>query len=575
MDQIRETERLAELSKILPDTDEFGREIAVPDVEAYRQEQKLKQQQTSEASEAAESVAEGSATPVDQGDSEATAGDQDNTGNDQQTTSAEAGEDPTREQVAAGGDDADEQQAAATDVSESQTAVQDKKGGEQGQEDETTGASTAGEPSNPTVAPLQKKVVTEVPPSISKELAAPQPKPTGPVFFLSTLVDAKAFAAPVSVSGPGSKAKLPVAGLYSIRRMLGYSTADTAEKTMEVRPSQHPVLDQAALLASLLVCVRVCRRCALCLLRTQVSLLAEVFREMLTRDAAVVLREAMQKAAVRIREEKLEQQRKAEEEQKRKQEQQKKEEEQTQKEKEKLDRERAETADESKPEQANADDEAAGNAAGSGADSAGDVDAFDDLMIGKTYTDDEDTPAPGAVDKGDDCGDGGDGGDASTAPLVANNDTVESAGMETEDAQSVDRKDGGNKRKREMEGKDDSTEARAATPPAKKQATCLDGTSMADVAAQPQQEKAPCADSESSSIEAADREGAVQSQSDSESNPSEDSVRLAFHFLDRGNGKAAASPQIRGSRSHAGGGAGEPSPPLRGYITGADLQTLL
>ena len=59
--------------------------------------------------------------------------------------------------------------------------------------------------------------------------------------------------------------------------------------------------------------------------------------------------------------------------------------------------------------------------------------------------------------------------------------------------------------------------------------------------------------------------------SDLAGDPFEDSVRAAFHFLDRGNGKLAVSPAARG----AGARAGEPSPPLRGYITAADLQTLL
>ena len=43
MAQVRETDRIAELSAVLPDTDEFGREIAVPEVDAYRHAQKQRQ----------------------------------------------------------------------------------------------------------------------------------------------------------------------------------------------------------------------------------------------------------------------------------------------------------------------------------------------------------------------------------------------------------------------------------------------------------------------------------------------------------------------------------------------------
>ena len=59
-----------------------------------------------------------------------------------------------------------------------------------------------------------------------------------------------------------------MAGKYTLAKLLSYSKADTAEKTMEV------------------------------------SLLAEVFSEMLARDAGVVLQEAMVKAGVRIKAEK-------------------------------------------------------------------------------------------------------------------------------------------------------------------------------------------------------------------------------------------------------------------------------
>ena len=116
----------------------------------------------------------------------------------------------------------------------------------QAKEDEAAGGSPAADSTKPAAAPALK-VVTEAPSSISRELALPQPKPAEPCFFLSTLLDAKAFAA------PASKPKLPVAGLYSLRRMLSYTKADTAEKTMEVPPPpQH--LSSAIVLCALLVC---------------------------------------------------------------------------------------------------------------------------------------------------------------------------------------------------------------------------------------------------------------------------------------------------------------------------------
>ena len=87
---------------------------------------------------------------------------------------------------------------------------------------------------------------------------------------------------------------------------------------------------------------------------------------MLTRDAVVVLREAIEKAALRIREEKRleEQEKKAEQEKKVKEE------------KEKQERQRAEA-------EAAAASETADSGDGDPAASVGgDVDAFDDLMIG-------------------------------------------------------------------------------------------------------------------------------------------------------------------------------------------------
>lgn len=225
---MRETERIAELSDVLPDTDEFGRQIAVPEVDAYR-----KKQAESKASESSHSTLE--STKLD-----------DNNANSENTSPMQT-EESTQIQPVAGGDDADQHEDMSDGSHSNETAaIQDKMHGDQesstGQEDGEAGAtSSTPQDSSKSTNISVPKVVTEVPSSISKELAVPQPKPTGATFFLSTLVDAKAFAAPANGSGitSGTKAKLPVAGLYSLRRMLSYSRADTAEKTMEVPRYQY------------------------------------------------------------------------------------------------------------------------------------------------------------------------------------------------------------------------------------------------------------------------------------------------------------------------------------------------
>ena len=206
---------------MLPETDEFGREIAVPEVEAYRKEQR-------EAT-SAESSRENGTTKLDAGDSEATAvAVDDGKGQGAQSLSA-TGEEPTRGDPVAGGDD---QSEATTDVFHSKDAAQAETNEEepqQGKEDNAAGGITAVEGTKPAAAPVLQ-VVTEVPSSISRQLALPQPKPAEPCFFLSTLLDAKAF------TEAASKVKPPVAGLFSLRRMLSYTKVDTAEKTMEVPP---------------------------------------------------------------------------------------------------------------------------------------------------------------------------------------------------------------------------------------------------------------------------------------------------------------------------------------------------
>lgn len=215
--QDRETDRIAELSAVLPDTDEFGREIAVPEVDAYRKQQKQR-----EAAGAAEDSVETDTGNLVAGGPEATEGDDDGTGNSQPSIATAVGDESTQKDSVTEAEDADHSKEIAPD----QTKV--KQEPLNGKEDEETGGSTAEESSTTSVL----KVVTEVPSSISRELALPQPKPSGPAFFLSTIVDAQLH-----------ENKRPVAGLFSLRRMLNYTKMDTAEKTMEVLPSQLELSD--------------------------------------------------------------------------------------------------------------------------------------------------------------------------------------------------------------------------------------------------------------------------------------------------------------------------------------------
>lgn len=235
MAQVRETDRIAELSAVLPDTDEFGREIAVPEVDAYRQTQK--QQEATGATE--DSVENGAGKLVGDG-SEATELDNDGTDKTPPSIAAATGDESTQKEPVAGGDDADQSKEMAQDKTNNEQEPPKGKGDE-----ETEDSSKS----------LVLKVVTEVPSSISRELALPQPKPPGPAFFLSTFVDAQLH-----------ENKRPVAGLFSLRRMLNYTKMDTAEKTMEVLLSQpelgdiivvNIVVDHAESCFSLLARVRI------------------------------------------------------------------------------------------------------------------------------------------------------------------------------------------------------------------------------------------------------------------------------------------------------------------------------
>ena len=113
--------------------------------------------------------------------------------------------------------------------------------------------------------------------------------------------------------------------------------------------------------------------------------------------------------------------------------------------------------------------------------------------------------------------------------------------------------DCGTKRKRASGESTESVEVQLA----KKQAKPVDDVSTLDNPTQSQNQAAPCLDPDSSPTEAAGGRGERLPDGDDRSDqvPFEESVRLAFHFLDRGSGKAAAS--------------------LRGYITIDELQTLL
>lgn len=246
---------------------------------------------------------------------------------------------------------------------------------------------------------------------------------------------------------------------------------------------------------------------------------------MLTRDAVVVLREAMEKAVVRIRSEKL-------------LEEQKKKEEQEKRQKEERDRADAEAAAAKASEAAKA--AAAVEAAGGKNDETsadivvGDVDAFDDLMIGKTYTDDENTSAVEANNTGSD-----------------DNDNEDDK-VEMEQTQGGD-EDSNTKRKRMASENAESIEVQ----PAKKQALPADDMTNLDNVTQSQDQTAPSCDSDSTPTEAKGGQGERLPQGGDRSDqaPFYESVRAAFHFLDRGSGKAPA--------------------PLRGYITFEELQTLL
>jgi hypothetical protein len=253
---------------------------------------------------------------------------------------------------------------------------------------------------------------------------------------------------------------------------------------------------------------------------------------MLTRDAVVVVREAMEKAVVRIRGEKL-------------LEEQKKKEEQEKRQKEERERAEAEAAAKvSKAAKAAVIEKANGNKDEASVDTVdGDVDAFDDLMIGKTYTDDENTATAETSNTGGDDG-----------PInPANDNDNEDDEVEMEQSKGGDEDDCCTKRKRAPGENTESVEVQ----PAKKQAKSVESVSTLDSATQSQDQSAPRLDSDSSPTDAAGGRGERMPHGGdgSDQDPFQESLRSAFHFLDRGSGKATAS--------------------LRGYITFEELQTLL
>ena len=192
----------------------------------------------------------------------------------------------------------------------------------------------------------------------------------------------------------------------------------------------------------------------------------------------------------------------------------------------------------------------------------GDVDAFDDLMIGKTYTDDEDTSTVGTNKNVGDTGD-------TEVLAVEDGDNVTTT-MELEQT-GQNENEGKTKRKRAADANVDDSEA-----PSTKQAKSVDDTSKANAIAQCVGQETAHLDSDSCPTEVPELNVETASQTVADKDLPEASVRSAFHFLDRGNVKLVASSVARSKVSEvARGGAGESSLALRGYITAADLQTFL
>lgn len=183
--QVREEERISALSKVLPDTDEFGRTIAVPEVEAYRQRQKLLL--TEEGGEQKKEAGEESSKDAGSADDAA------------QSAGAAAAEKPEVEATAGGDDESEgkatiaektQAEASADQSTDANAAAEEQYNPEMAATTEDNSApteATAAAPAPPPAVAAQK-VVTEVPSSISRELALPQSKPTAPRFFLSTLL---------------------------------------------------------------------------------------------------------------------------------------------------------------------------------------------------------------------------------------------------------------------------------------------------------------------------------------------------------------------------------------------------
>jgi hypothetical protein len=276
--EAREEDRLKQLSELLPSTDEFGREIEIPEVMAYRARhggepwprEQAQDKGSTQHGGATDTTSEQAGTKTVKLEAETESETQTELPQQPEESvgvgdsAADDATDPMTTDTTDSPNDASAGADAGAGAGESQAspsgpaeaATEGTAQPEDAGADSAMTEKAADHIAEPT--PPASTVVTEVPDScnIPKDVARPHDKPVKGCFYIST-----------QITEETERTQQPAAKLVSLGTMLDYTRADCAEKTMEV------------------------------------SLFAEAFHDMLQRDCGLLLHSALVRTAERMQRE--------------------------------------------------------------------------------------------------------------------------------------------------------------------------------------------------------------------------------------------------------------------------------